>query len=177
MAAGLLKMAGDALSLVQRPGNMIRAGLSRGPQAMLPALQGEINVDPTELPFVKGLPDTGPQIGPVHITPKTTVGMLGGMALDPLSYLIPEMMASGPLASMTAKAASLGPFGVFAANNVDDVAAALARSHGDDGDGDDDKPDARTPLDPRVLMRQYRPTGKTEGSSYSMFNAPPGYGT
>lgn len=173
--AGLLDMAGHALDLIQRPGNMIRAGLARGPQAMMPALQGQIHVDPTELPFVKGLPDQGPQIGPLHLTPKTAVGFAAGMGLDPLSYILPEMMASGPLASMGAKAASLGPFGVFAANNIDDVAAALARQ-GQHDDDEADKPDARTPLDPRVMSRRYQPTGRSDGNSGSFFNAPPGYG-
>lgn len=173
-------MAQHALELTQRPGNMIRAGLSRGPGSMLPALQGQIHVDPTELPFVKGLPDQGPQMGPVHITPKTVAGFAGGMALDPLSYLIPELMASGPLASLTAKAAGFGPFGVFAAQNADDLVAPLARSMNGQGDApeeEDDKPEPKSQLDPRIMNRSYQPKPGRYESGASMFNAPSGYGT
>lgn len=74
------------LDLLSRPGNAIRSGVVHGPGAMLPGLLGEVRTDGTELPGMDQLPDEGPQIGPVHLTPRTAAGFVGSAALDPLTY-------------------------------------------------------------------------------------------
>ena len=63
-------------------------------QAGAKGLTGEVRTDATELPGMSNLPDEGPTVGPVHLTPRTVAGFAAGSALDPLTYVGPGL-ASG----------------------------------------------------------------------------------
>ena len=63
-------------------------------QAGAKGLTGEVRTDATELPGMSNLPDEGPSVGPVHLTPRTVAGFAAGSALDPLTYAGPGL-ASG----------------------------------------------------------------------------------
>lgn len=76
-----------ALSLLNRPGNTVRGALIDGPGGAWQGLTGDRNYDPTELPFVNQMPDEGPELGPLHLTPRTLAGFGAGTVLDPLTYL------------------------------------------------------------------------------------------
>ena len=63
-------------------------------QAGAKGLTGEVRTDATELPGMSNLPDEGPTVGPVHLTPRTVAGFAAGSAMDPLTYVGPGL-ASG----------------------------------------------------------------------------------
>jgi hypothetical protein len=83
-----------ALALLGRPGNAVRGALIDGPGGFGQGLSGSHQYDPTELPGINQLPDEGPSIGPLHITPRTVGGFAAGAATDPLTFLGPGLLHS-----------------------------------------------------------------------------------
>ena len=54
-------------------------------QAGAKGLTGEVRTDATELPGMSNLPDEGPSVGPVHLTPRTVAGFAAGSRCPPPS--------------------------------------------------------------------------------------------
>lgn len=94
------------LSLLNRPGNAVRGGLIDGPEGIGRGFSGEKQYDGTDLPGINQLPDSGPSLGPLHLTPRTIGGFAGSALLDPLTFV------GGPALHAGGAALGLGKLGL-----------------------------------------------------------------
>lgn len=83
----MLSLLADGIDLLDRPANAIRTALAEGPSGFERGLRGQKHTSALDLPGIASLPDEGPSLGPLHVTPRTAAGFGFDALVDPLNLV------------------------------------------------------------------------------------------